>query len=155
MDTAKKYEGQSITDLGKLFFKLGNAHLVPELSRHITIALDKFRELQENDDELNEMIIVADVEERMFVFAKGNGSDLTCKDDECVFYIAKSDEFNDTMEFIQYICFGNHPEGYLNLSSEVYHWIGDAMPDIDEDVSVTIHGGYYYGEAEDDPFWES
>ena len=39
-----------------------------------------------------------------------------------------------------------------SLDGEVYHWIGDAMPDIDEDMSVTIYGGYYYGETEVDPF---
>ena len=155
MDVAKKYEGKSISDLGKLFFELGNNHLVPELSKHISIALDKFKELQEEDDELSEMIIVADVDEKFFVFATGDGSELTDKDDDCVFYIAKSNEFNDTMELIKYISFGNHPEGYLNLSSEAYHWIGDAMPDVDEDMSITIYGGYEYGETEVDPFWES
>jgi hypothetical protein len=29
------------------------------------------------------------------------------------------------------------------------------MPDIDEDMSITIYGGYYYAETEVNPFWES
>lgn len=155
MKTIEKFKEQSIQELGKLFFQLGNEHLVPALSKHISIALDKFKELQEEDDELNEIIIIADVDEKLFAFATGDGSDIESKDNENVFYIAKNDEFNDTMELINYICHGNHPEGYLSLSGEVYHWIGDAMPDIDDDLSVTIYGGYYYGETEVDPFWES
>jgi hypothetical protein len=116
--------------------------------------LEKFKEMQNEDDELNE-IIIADVDEKLFAFATGDGSELSSKEDESVFYIAKSENFNECMELIKHICFGNHPEGYLSLDSEVYHWIGDAMPDIDEDMSVTIYGGYYYGETEVDPFWES
>ena len=151
----EKYKGKSIKELSELFFELGNEHLVPELSTHIEIALGKFKEIQENDDDLFEIIIVADIDEQQFVFALGDGSDLESKDDDSVFYIAKSDEFNECMELLNLICFGNHPEGYLSLDSEVYHWIEDAMPDIDSDLSITIYGGYDYGESEVDPFWES
>lgn len=155
MESTNKFEGKSIEELGKLFFEIGNEHLVPELSKHITAAVEKFKELQAEDEELYEMIIVADVDEKLFVFATGDGSDLEDKESDCVFYTAQSDEFNDCMELINYICEENHPEGYLNLDSEVYHWIGDAMPAIDDDTNITIYGGYYYGESEVDPFWES
>ena len=151
----EKYKDKSIKALSELFFELGNEHLVPNLSNHIEVALDKFRALQENDDDLCEIIIVADTYEKQFVFALGDGSDLESQDDDCVFYIAKSDEFSDCMELLDFICFGNHPEGYISLDSEVYHWIQDAMPHIDSDLSVTIYGGYDYGESEVDPFWES
>ncbi len=145
---------KQLMNWGNFFFEIGNEQLVPELSKHINIALEKFKEMQNEDDELNE-IIIADVDEKLFAFATGDGSELSSKEDESVFYIAKSENFNECMELIKHICFGNHPEGYLSLDSEVYHWIGDAMPDIDEDMSVTIYGGYYYGETEVDPFWES
>lgn len=145
---------KQLMNWGNFFFEIGNEQLVPELSKHINIALEKFKEMQNEDDELNE-IIIADVDEKLFAFAIGDGSELNSKEDESVFYIAKSENFNECMELIKHICFGNHPEGYLSLDSEVYHWIGDAMPDIDEDMSVTIYGGYYYGETEVDPFWES
>jgi len=150
----EKYKGKNIKELSALFFEIGNEHLVPELSNHIEIALEKFKSLQENDD-LFEIIIVADIDEKQFVFALGDGSDLESKEDDCVFYIAKSGEFNECMELLNFICFGNHPEGYLSLDSEVYHWIEDAMPDIDSDLSITIYGGYDYCESEVDPFWES
>lgn len=146
---------KQLMNWGNFFFEIGNEQLVPELSKHINIALEKFKEMQNEDDELNEIIIIADVDEKLFAFATGDGSELSSKEDESVFYIAKSENFNECMELIKHICFGNHPEGYLSLDSEVYHWIGDAMPDIDEDMSVTIYGGYYYGETEVDPFWES
>ena len=146
---------KQLMNWGNFFFEIGNEQLVPELSKHINIALEKFKEMQNEDDELNEIIIIADVDEKLFAFATGDGSELNSKEDESVFYIAKSENFNECMELIKHICFGNHPEGYLSLDSEVYHWIGDAMPDIDEDMSVTIYGGYYYGETEVDPFWES
>lgn len=145
---------KQLMNWGNFFFEIGNEQLVPELSKHINIALEKFKEMQNEDDELNE-IIIAYVDEKLFAFATGDGSELSSKEDESVFYIAKSENFNECMELIKHICFGNHPEGYLSLDSEVYHWIGDAMPDIDEDMSVTIYGGYYYGETEVDPFWES
>lgn len=145
---------KQLMNWGNFFFEIGNEQLVPELSKHINIALEKFKEMQNEDDELNE-IIIADVDEKLFAFAIGDGSELNSKEDESVFYIAKSENFNECMELIKHICFGNHSEGYLSLDSEVYHWIGDAMPDIDEDMSVTIYGGYYYGETEVDPFWES
>ena len=145
---------KQLMNWGNFFFEIGNEQLVPELSKHINIALEKFKEMQNEDDELNE-IIIADVDEKLFAFATGDGSELSSKEDESVFYIAKSENFNECMELIKHICFGNHPEGYLSLDSEVYHWIGDAIPDIDEDMSVTIYGGYYYGETEVDPFWES
>lgn len=145
---------KQLMNWGNFFFEIGNEQLVPELSKHINIALEKFKEMQNEDDELNE-IIIADVDEKLFAFATGDGSELSSKEDESVFYIAKSENFNECMELIKHICFGNHSEGYLSLDSEVYHWIGDAMPDIDEDMSVTIYGGYYYGETEVDPFWES
>ena len=148
-----KYEGKSIRELGKLFFELGNAHLVPELAKHIEIALGKFGTMQQEDEELSEMIIVADIDEKLFAVAIGDGSDLSSKEDESVFYIAQSPEFNETMELLNYICFGHHPEGYLNLSSEVAHWIGDALSKVDTELSLTIYGNYYYGEAEDDA-WE-
>jgi|GEM_PF-1687649 len=150
----EKYKDKSMGELGKLFFELGNEHLVPQLSNHIEIALEKFKVLQENDGDLFEFIIVADVDEKQFVFALGDGADLESDDDDCVFYIAKSDEFNECMELLNFICFGNHPDGYLGLDGEVYHWIGDAMPEI-EGTAVTIYGGYDYGESEVDPFWES
>lgn len=146
---------KQLMNWGNFFFEIGNEQLVPELSKHINIALEKFKEMQNEDDGLNEMIIIADVDEKLFAFATGDGSELNSKEDESVFYIAKSENFNECMELIKHICFGNHPEGYLSLDSEVYHWIGDAMPDIDEDMSTTIYGGYYYGETEVDPFWES
>ena len=146
---------KQLMNWGNFFFEIGNEQLVPELSKHINIALEKFKEMQNEDDELNEMIIIADVDEKLFAFATGDGSELNSKEDESVFYIAKSENFNECMELIKHICFGNHSEGYLSLDSEVYHWIGDTMPDIDEDMSTTIYGGYYYGETEVDPFWES
>ena len=155
MDMEKRYEGKSVQELGKLFFELGNEYLVPELSNHISIAIHKFSELQAEDDELSEMIIVADLDEKLFAFAKGDGSDLESKESDSVFYIAQSDEFNECMELLNYICFPNHPEGYLKLDSEVYHWIGDAMPDIDDGMNITIYGGYDYCETEIDPLWES
>ena len=155
MNIMEKYAEKTINELGKLFFEIGNEQLVPELSKHINIALEKFKEMQNEDDELNEMIIIADVDEKLFAFATGDGSELNSKEDESVFYIAKSENFNECMELIKHICFGNHSEGYLSLDSEVYHWIGDTMPDIDEDMSTTIYGGYYYGETEVDPFWKS
>ncbi len=155
MNIMEKYSEKTINELGKLFFEIGNKQLVPELSKHINLALEKFKEMLVENDELNEIIIVADIDEKLFAFATGDGSELNSKEDENVFYIAESENFNECMELLKYICFGNHPEGYLSLDGEVYHWIGDAMPDIDEDMSVTIYGGYYYGETEVDPFWES
>jgi len=155
MEVLKKYEGKNIHELGELFSELSNEHLVPELSNHIEIAIRKFAELQADDDELTEMIIIADVEEKLFAFAVGDGSDLENKESEEVFYIAQSSEFCECMELINSICHHNHPEGYLNLSSAVYHWIGDAMPDIDDDMSITIYGGYDYCETEVDPLFES
>lgn len=86
MNIIEKYGEKTINELGKLFFEIGNKQLVPELSKHINLALEKFKEMQDENSELNEIIIVAD---------------------------------------------------------------------IDEDMSVTIYGGYYYGETEVDPFWES
>ena len=154
MNTSEKYDGISIRELGKLFFEIGNKNLVPELKKHITIALEHFKSLREQDKSLSEIIVVADIKERLFAFALGDGSDLTGKDDDCVFYIAKSDRFDDCMELIDYICFGNHPEGYLNLDSEVCHWVSDAMPKIDE-FPITIYYNSFYGEAEVDPVYES
>ena len=151
----QKYEGKSIQELGDLFYELSNEHLVPELSDYIETAIQKFVELQADDDELTEMIIIADVEEKLFAFATGDGSDLESKDSEEVFYIAQSSEFDECMELINHICHHNHPEGYLNLRSVVYHWIGDAMPEIDDDISITIYGGYDYCESEVDPLFES
>ena len=63
------------------------------------------------------------------------------------------------MEILEYICFGNHPNGHLNKSSEIGHWIGDALRKDDaqaalEDMDIVIYGGYEYAETEDDPFWE-
>ena len=121
MNIMEKYAEKTINELGKLFFEIGNEQLVPELSKHINIALEKFKEMQNEDDELNE-IIIADVDEKLFAFATGDGSELNSKEDESVFYIAKSENFNECMELIKHICFGNHPEGYLSLDSEVYHW---------------------------------
>ena len=155
MNIAEKYEGKTIRELSGLFFEIGNANLVPELSKHIVIGVKKFRELQEDNDELNEMIIVADTDNKIFVFATGDGSELESKDDDCVFYIAESEKFHECMELIKYISFGNHPEGYLSLDSEAYHWIGDAMPDMEDEENLTIYGGYYYGETEVDPFFEA
>lgn len=150
----KNYEGKNIQELGKLFFELGNEHLVPELTRQIEIALEKFGELQEQDDELNEMIIVADVDEKLFAFAIGDGSELTCKDDDSVFYIARSPEFDETMALLKLIGYPFNPESHLKFSSEVYHWIGDALSGVDTELSLTIYGGYDYGESEVDPFRE-
>lgn len=155
----EKFEGKTINELGKLFFEIGNEHLVPALASHIGTALEKFKELQQEDDELSEMIIVADLEEKIFVFATGDGSELESKDDETVFYVASSKEFNECMELLDHIAFGNHPEGYLSLDSEVYHWIGDSINQVDdnplfEELSPTVYGGYYYGETEVDPFYE-
>ena len=150
-----KYDGKSIKKLNKRFFELANDDLIPELADHIEIALEKFEELQKDDSDLSEIIIVADVEERRFVFALGDGSDLESADDDCVFYIAKSDDFKKCMKLLEFICFGNHPEGTLRLDREVYHWIGDALQDVDCNVAVTIYGNYDYGESEVDPFLES
>ena len=151
----KKYEGKSLQELGKLFFEFGNEHLVPELSKHIEIALEKFGELQTEDDELSEMIIVADVDEKLFAFATGDGSDLSSKDDDSVFYIAQSPEFNETMELLKLIGYPYNIESHIKFTSEVYHWIGDALSDIETELSLTIYGNYDYGETEVDPFWES
>ena len=151
----QKYEGKTIQELGELFYELSNEHLIPELSDHIETAIEKFAELQADDDELSEMIIIADVEEKLFAFAVGDGSDLENKDSEGVFYIAQSCEFDECMELINHICHHNHPEGYLNIRSVVCDWIGDAMPDIDDDINITIYGGYDYCETEVDPLWES
>ena len=155
-----KYEGQDIKELGKLFFELGNNHLVPALSKHIVEGLKKFQDLQEEYEDLQDMIIIADLERKLFAFAPGDGSDLEDADDENIFYRAKDAEFNDTMELLDFICFGNHPEGYLNMSTEVGHWIGDALrgkavQSALEEMSVTVYGHYDYSETEDDPFWES
>lgn len=155
MDIAEKYAGKTITDLGKLFFEIGNEQLVPELGKHILVGVGKFQEMQEDDEDLSEMIIMADLEKHQFVFAKGDGSEVEDDTSEDIFYIAKSEQFNDCMDLLNYICFDNHPEGYLNLSSEVSHWIGDAMPDLDDEMALTIYGMYDYAEAEDDPIWES
>ena len=152
----EQYKDKDIEELDKLFNSFSNDHLVPELSAHISVALDKFSDLQENDDELEEMIVIADLDEKIFVFATGDGEDLENKDDDRVFYIAKSEEFNDCMELLSVIAAGGeHKDAHLKTSSVVYHWIGDAMPDIDDDLSVTIYGNYYYGETEVDPLWES
>ena len=152
--TTNKFEGKSMEDLGDLFFEIGNENLVPELFKHIKIALKKFKKLQKNDEDLSEMIIVADIDERQFVFATGDGSDLESEESDCVFYIAKSVKFNDCMELIQYISYGNHPQGYLDLDGEVCHWVSDAMPEIDN-LSVTIYHNSCYGKAEGDPVYES
>lgn len=149
------YEGKSIQELAKLFFELGNEHLVPELTSHIEIALEKFGELQAENDELSEMIIVADVDDKLFAFATGDGSNLTGKDDDCVFYIAQSPEFNEAMGLLKQIGYPFNLESHLKLSSEVYHWIGDALSDVETELSLTIYGAYDYGESEVDPFWES
>lgn len=154
MDVAKKYEGKDIHELGKLFFQIGNADLVPELSRHFALALEKFAQMQEDDDELYDIIVVADTEARQFVFATGDGSDLEDEDSDCVFYIAKSDKFGDCMELLDYIAFGNHPEGYLNVSQEACHWISDAQPKNIDEYSVAVYYNHFYGEAEDDPVYE-
>lgn len=153
-----KFEGKDIRELGKLFFEIGNSTLVPTLAQHILVAAEKFRELQA-EDEISEMIIIADLEEKSFVFATGDGSDLESKEDDAVFYIAKSDQFIDCMELLDYIAFGKHPEGYLSLDSEVYHWIGDAVSKVEDKLNaagapLTIYGGYEYGETEIDPFLE-
>ena len=118
MNIMEKYAEKTINELGKLFFEIGNEQLVPELSKHINIALEKFKEMQNEDDELNEIIIIADVDEKLFAFAIGDGSELNSKEDESVFYIAKSENFNECMELIKHICFGNHSEGYLSLLLE-------------------------------------
>ena len=151
----EKYKDKSLQELNNLFFELGNKHLVPELTEQIIIALEKFKELQADDEDLSEMIIVADVDERLFAFATGDGSDLEDKESESVFFIAQSDEFNDCMELLKFISYPNNPENHLRLDREVYHWIGDAMPDIDDDLSITIYGGYDYCETDVDPFFES
>lgn len=153
--TMEKYEGKSLRELGELFFELGNEHLVPGLSRHVEIALEKFGELQGKDEELSEMIIVADVDEKLFAFATGDGSELESKDDESVFYIAQSPEFAETMELLKLIGWPYNLDGTIKLTSEVYHWIGDALSDVNTDLSLTIYGNYDYGESEVDPFWES
>jgi len=150
----KKYEGKSIDELVKLFGEFGNHHLVPALSDHIKTALGM---LDEDDECDNEIIIVADLEEKLFAFAHGDGSELESKDDECVFHIAKDDEFNECMELLN--CISNHPENYFNLRSVVAHWFVDAMPDEDEieetGFSGTIYCNYYYGESEVDPIFEN
>ena len=147
---------KDIQELDKLFMELSNHHLVPELEDYIAIAIEKFESLREDDEELYEMIIVADLEEKAFIFATGDGCDLESKDDESVFLIAKSEEFDDCMELLTLIADGGaHKDAHLKTSSVVYHWIGDAMPDIDEDLSITIYGNYYYGETEADPLYES
>lgn len=151
--TAKKYKGKNINELGSLFFEIGNKQLVPELRVQITAAVKKFRELQVNDKNITEMIIVADFEENLFAFATGDGSGLSSGSDPCVFHIAQSEKFTDCMELIDYICFGNHPQGYLNLNSEVSHWVSDAMPKL-AGLSATIYYGVGYGESEDDPVYE-
>jgi hypothetical protein len=146
-----KYQGKSMQELGKLFFELGNEHLVPELRRHIDIALKKVAALQAQDEDLSEIIIVADVDERQFAFAVGDGSDLEGPESDCVFYIAKSAKFNDCMELIQYI--ESQQEGHLHLSQEACHWVGDAVHKLDSPVAIFYN--HYYGEAEDDPFCEN
>ena len=98
MNIMEKYVEKTINELGKLFFEVGNKQLVPELSKHINLALEKFKEMQDENGELNEIIIVADIDEKLFAFATGDGSELNSKEDENVFYIAKSENFNECME---------------------------------------------------------
>lgn len=157
MAEKNKYEDKSIAELGKLFFERGNQHLVPALQQHIKTALGKFKQMQQQNDDLFEMLIVADIDQKLFAFVTGDGDALESKDDKDVFYIAQSEEFNETMELLKYICVGNHPEGYLSEDAEVYHWISDAIAGISDEeplagMPITIHGGYFYGETEVDPF---
>ena len=98
MNIIEKYGEKTINELGKLFFEIGNKQLVPELSKHINLALEKFKEMQDENSELNEIIIVADIDEKLFAFATGDGSELTSKEDENVFYIA--DTFSDFLSLI-------------------------------------------------------
>ncbi|MFV0577781.1 MAG: hypothetical protein ACK5NU_03840, partial [Fusobacterium ulcerans] len=68
MNIMEKYAEKTINELGNHFFEIGNEQLGPELSKHINIALEKFKEMQNEDDELNEIIIIADVDEKLFAF---------------------------------------------------------------------------------------
>ena len=61
----EKYKDKSLQELNNLFFELGNKHLVPELTKQISIALEKFKKIQANDEDLTEMIIIADVDEKL------------------------------------------------------------------------------------------
>lgn len=162
MGINEKYPGKDITELSHFFFDLGNEQLVPAVYDHIMIALPKFQELQTEDEELQDMIIIADFDENAFVFATGTGEDLESIDDDTVFYVAKDERFIECMELLEQICFENNDigEAHLSKETEVYHWIGDALNGLDEQkelekMNLSVWGNYEYGESEVDPLLEA